>query len=329
MGWQKINSMIKAYADDVGYYYDDCEGYLVGTNNESGYYCFKKGPWSNNKPFISDTFYPHLVINRGSEQNLYLQDYTFNNSRVFKSVNNYIFHSNAESKWIYPVGTSNYGGVGPGLREPYYYTDIDDTLQGDFFYEGVFPETLNGEGVTWTLDGAIPENTSYPSEATVSLKQDIWIWKNNGDRNASRSGFCGKYQNEVDGTWKMVGVPVFGTNTEAAGAYVFRETFTRGSKDTHNHYLYEGDKGHLIHYKSGQWIMGTVGSGKWSEGDEPSLHSGDEVNFKGYEIDEGTGEQVPDPKGDFKITFQHCEMGNQKGQVLMGEVSIWRRSMNY
>lgn len=328
MGWQKINSMIKAYADDVGYY-QDCEGYLKGTGNEEGYYCFKQGPWSDRKPFISNTFYPHLVIDYGTKQTLFIRDYTFNNHWVFNNTNNYVFWSNGENKWIYPFGTS----VGPGLREPYYYTDIDDTLQGDFFYEGNFPSTLNAdEPSVWTLSGAIPERTSYPSEAEVTLEQNIWIWQDNGNLNANRSGFCGKYKNEKDGSWKMVGVPVFGTKISLAGAYVNQEKFTRQPKDTHGHYVYEGDKGHTIHYNrrasGGQWIMGTVGSGKWSEGNEPSLHSGDEVEFKGYEMDEGTGEQVPDLKGDFKIIFEHCEMGSEKGHVLMGEVSLWRRSMN-
>lgn len=329
MGWQLINTVIKGYADDIGHYYIDCDGYLKGIGNEEGYYCFKEGPWSGyeKKPFISDTFYPHLVLDKGSRDELYLQDFTFNNHRVFKSGSIYIFYSEEEKAYINIAGTTYGGFSGPGLREPYYFTDIDDTIQGDYFYRGTqnLPD-LNGEAQTWTLEGAVDENNSS-STAEVTLEQDIWWWHDNGNQSQNDSGFCGKYYNEQDGSWKMVGVPMFGTNTQTAGAYVFREKFTRGQKIDH-HFIYEGDKGHTIHYNRGKWVIGTEGTGKWSEGDEPSLHSGDEVNFKGYEIDEGTGEQVPDPKGDFKITFEHCVMGNQKGHVLMGEVSLWRRSMN-
>lgn len=322
MGWQLINSQIRIPAGiDVGNDHpesDICECFMVGTGNESGYYCFRRSPYvdpdvgvRNQRPFISQQYWPNLHIG-----NTILRQWggSYNNAQVYGGdSSNWVFLSKTENSWI------RFGQ----LREPYYYTDIDDTVQGDQFYKGNMPELNSDTPEQWEIQGSYYQWQAGDT-ISVELKQDIWVWQNNGNRNLRNSGLCGKYYNEQKDTWKMVGVPVFGTYTEASGAYVRREKFRRGAKDTHDHYVYEGDKGHTIHYKNSQWIMGTVGSGKWSEGNEPSLHSGTNVTFTGYEMDEGTGQIVPDPKGDFTILFEYCEMGDDKGLVNMGEVSLWR-----
>ena len=71
------------------------------------------------------------------------------------------------------------------------------------------------------------------------------------------------------------------------------------------------------------WLIGQAGHGKWSECyQQPSLT--EEVQFTGYQIDEGTGNQVRDGRGDFILRWNGMTLGNRKTPVLMGEVSLWR-----
>lgn len=319
MGWQLVNSQIRIPAG-IGINNDTpetesyiCKCFLKGDGNESTYFCFLNSPYIST-PFISQTYWPKIYVD-GASTGIPQWDASYNNAQVYgsDSGNKWVFISKSSNAWIYF----------DKLREPYYYTDIDEeTKVGDKFYTGNMP-TLNEGQAQWQIDGAYSQQEEGDT-ISVELKQDVWVWQENGDRRQRASGFCGKYKNEKDGSWKMVGIPVFGTYTEASGAYVKGEKFKRGSKDSNGHFVYEGTKGHTIHFEKGTWIMGTADSGKWSAGNEPSLHSGSSVDFKGYEIDEGTKQQVPDPKGDFSIKFEHCEMGNQVGTVLMAEVSLWR-----
>lgn len=325
MGWQLINTNIRTSFPNND---DGSLGYLIGSGNEEGFYCFRKNTY-HARPFISKTFMPYIEIQEFNNKKFVIQDYSFNNSPVYQASsdsNANLFFSAGQNSYVYPVGV-NGGGEGVGLREPYYYTDIDETtLQGDYFYKGAIPNDLNGEPTTWSIEGAVPNNYSGPSTIHVLLKQEYWEWKNNGVEGLSDDPFCGKYKNDEKDTWKMVGIPTFSTFVQISSAYVAGERFKRGEKDGNHNFIYYGDKGHTIHCNGGEWMMGTqtVG-GHWSIGNEPSMHPGTEISFRGYEVDSGTNEIIPDPKGDFKVIFSHCAMGDQKGNVYMGEVSLWRK----
>lgn len=310
MGWQLINSLVKS-PDSESY----SIGFLKGSDNESGLYCFKQSPYMN-KPFISDSFWPRLTVNGSTGYSV--SGKTYDNRIVYNS-SNYAFI-------FKPRGNGGNWIQAYFLREPYYYTDIDGTtVRGDYFYEGSFPE-LNGDAETWNLQG----NNEYSRDASISveLKQSMWVWNNNGDRNMNRSGFCGAYLNSEDQTWKFVGVPVFETQVNNNDDYFKNEKFTRSlEKDGGywGHFTYIGDKGHTITYdtRNAVWCIGTVNSGKWSQSSqEPSTQSS--VTFNGFEMDEGSGNPVADPKGDFVLTFSYRDMGDAKRVVNMGEVSLWR-----
>lgn len=318
MGWQLINSMVKkdtGIDTDTRYSF----GYLIGDGRESGYYCFTKSPFVNT-PFISDTYLPKIKLN-GSPISIYGLSYNDENTWGSENGGQWIFKPKTQGgKWI------SFGN----LREPYYYTDIDDeTVVGDTFYKGDLPQ-LNGEAEEWEIQGGY-----WPSQAgrvnRVELIQNLWTWHDNGDLGSSASGFCGKYYNEEDGTYKTVGIPTYATQSSNTSCYFNGEHFTRSFEKNSgsNHFDYIGDNGHTISYDRGNmvWTIGTKGRGKWSEtGDAPSIHS--PCVFKGYEIDQGTGEEVPDSKGDFTLSWQHMSLGNEKRQVYMGEVSLWRKALN-
>ena len=265
MGWQKINTVITA--DTGGDEDEKTEGFLKGTGHEDGFYCFYRAPFHRYKPFIAQTYLPKLEVQELSKE-LEIQDYSFNNDRVFATSEEasaqVVFKSAFEGEWIYPQGTTT-PGADVGLREPYYHTDLDgETLIGDYYYKGSLPQEINGEPYVWTLEGAIPSWTSLGQYIHVKLTQDFWEWYDNGTISQQRSGFCGRYYNERNGTWKFVGIPTFITETSVAGSYFFNETFKRGNKDDHDQFVYDGDKGHTIQYKNGQWVVGRVGTGHWS-----------------------------------------------------------------
>ena len=313
MSWQLINSVLR-YTNSQGLSF----GYLKGGDNERSYYCFRQSPWiSNSKgPFISRTWLPKLVDGDGTNYNL--SGITYCGDYVFQSYNAYIFYSPSQLNYVKMSE----------LREPYYYTDIDETTKvGDKFFTGSFPSQI-GETVTWTQSGAV--NTENESNATldITLTQDVWYWNNNGDRSKNLSGFCGVYLNPDDQTLKFVGIPTFTAEVNNNDDYFRNETFTRSLEKqggSWGHFTYIGDKGHTIAYdtRNALWCIGTVNSGKWSQSSqEPSAQS--PVTFTGYEMDTGTGQPVADPKGDFILNFAHREMGDTKQTVNMGEVSLWR-----
>ena len=308
MGWQLINAVVTA---DFGSNSTRTEGYLVGTDDEQGYLCFKKSPFIN-KPFISQKYWPTLVVDGSTSYNVQGKLYDWRPVFEYSSTTNIFRPTNNDGKWV----------QGSFLKEPYYYTDIDETVKGDSFYEGNLPDLDGTE--TWTHAG----NNVYSPAATIEVKmtQTRWIWVSNGDRNQSKSGFCGAYQNPEDQTWKFVGLPVFEATTNNNTDYYRNEKFTRSLEKEGGywgHFTYIGDKGHIIRYTQSKWAIGTPNTGKWSEASqEPSTQN--EVSFSGYEMDSGTGDRVADPRGDFTLTFKHREMGTEKKTVYMGEVSLWR-----
>lgn len=317
MGWKLINCYIRNPEQTIeGNDDGTSQGYLVGTGNEDGYYCFKATPFINeyNGPVISDTYCPQLIFSDGGgvgEPTLvYLNHYAWNSS----SLNTSVHYSNYFRDYVRMQGG--------GLREPYFYTDIDlSTVVGDKGYYGTMP-ALNDSPSTWEHFGADADQEA--ATISVSLQQNIWKWNNNGDRNRNMSGFCGRYYNEQDGSWKFVGVPTFKTDTGSnLSAYFRNEKFTRGEKNG-RHFVYEGDLGHTIAYSNSKWVVGTIGSGQWSESSsEPSM-SGGQTSFTGYKIDPDSGDQVADSNGDFNLTFTYFDLGSQTHLVPMGEISLWR-----
>lgn len=317
MGWQTINTVLNpSGTQDFDH---KSLGFLQGTGNEDDYYCFTSGPHHPRIPYIAKEWAPHLKFD-GNQFSV--ADYLFNGQSVYtSSAYGYVFYSTWENSWVW----MQY------LREPYYYTDIDgETIKGDVFYKGNFPD-LNDGYVQWSIAGNTSDNSYLPQTKDVSLEQDYWEWYSNGAKSQSLSGFCGKYHNSEDDSWKFVGIPTFLAYTQQGHqCYYTGEIFSRSfEKDPYRHYTYDGDKGHSITRSRtmGIWVLGQVGHGKWSECSmDPSLT--EEIQFTGYQLDEGTHVQVRDPKGDFILKWNCMEMGDKKNAILMGEVSLWRRMPN-
>lgn len=317
MGWQLINSVLrKGFGDHPESDYSF--GYMIGDGNEDGYYCFSESPYVY-QPFISDTFLPKFEVD-GSTYSTYPLSYN----------DDTVWGGTSSNQWIFKPKTQNgYWVMFNHLREPYYYTDIDETtVVGDQFYKGSLP-ALNGNGEQWEIAGAF-SSSEAGSTKLVKLTQDIWLWHDNGDRRQSQSGMCGRYFNELDGTWKSVGIPTYeAKNDQDNNCYYQNEKFSRSfEKNTQTRQFdYIGDRGHTISYSRGMqiWHIGTIGQGKWSEcSTDPNVHSA--VTFRGYQIDQGTGNHVEDPLGNFTLTWKHMSPGDEKREVLMGEVSLWRKA---
>lgn len=327
MGWQHVNS--KLVQDDI-----DNLGYLVGTGNEDGYYCFYHSPYVyySDGPFISDSFLPHLEV---ADSPYTIVGVTYGpvtgsnvNGRVWAnggphSGAQYVFNSRGNG-WI----RFDY------LREPQYYLDIDgETMVGDLFYGGNFPQLNDATPTEWTLQGAVnddPDNpghdtSGYDSSISVYLKQNLWLWQTNGDWNKTKSGLCGKYYNQVDGSYKSVGMPAYQATDTSETSPFKDEIFLRAeNRDSNNKLIYEGNNGHTIHYDktSQKWIVGTIGQNHWSEGPKPpSIKS--PVSFTGKKMNEH-GTEETDQDWDFTLEWKHFEPGNSKKQIYMGEVSLWR-----
>ena len=321
MGWQQINSKIMRTGQDGG----DAEvvslGYLKGDGHEDGFFCFNLGPWHPYQPYISQEYSPHLEID---DTVFSLQDFTFNGKKVFASSGQYsqaeyVFWSTSVNAWVYLLGG--------GIREPYYWTDIDEeTVLGDAFYIGSqnLPALNDSQVQNWALTGN--NTTGDPATVEVALKHEYWEWVSNGNRQGMKP--CGKYRNADDGSWKSVGTPAFrATNAVTQGAYYNNIDFYRDAKDTHDNWTFKSVGGLVIHYVpvDDKWVLGTMYQGEWSEGGEPTL-SGSPVRYLGYRLSQDTGLPVRDEHGDFDLAWDRMDIGDTTREVLMGEASLWRRT---
>lgn len=315
MGWQVINSKLSPFNSD-GY---ASFGYLVGDGNESGFFCFRQTPFFS-RPIISDSYLPHFEFSHTGEQHE-LCGVTYNGSPVYGSsptndgYGSYVFCPHSEyGSWI----------LFGQLAEPYYYTDIDETTKvGDVYYCGGFPE-VNGSPVEWEKKGAV--NSGDEGTVSASFVQRVWEWLDNGSTSLSRSGLCGRYYNEADGSWKFVGIPSYTVTNGGDGCYFTNEVFTRSAtRDRNRNLVYVGDRGHTItkDRSSGKWVIGTRNRGNWSESDSAPSMNGNAV-FKGYEWDADEQTAVPDQAGDFELKWDTNRMGDEQREVLMGECSLWR-----
>ena len=318
MGWQYVNSLVKkGYGDHPETQYS--QGYLIGTDDEAGLYCFSKSPYFN-KPFISDTFLPKITVDSPSYDNAWrIQPFTYNDEKVWAN-------TSSSGPWIFKAKTQGGDWVHfTQRREPYYYTDIDETtVLGDQFYKGPLPD-LNGDPEEWPIQGRY-SSWEAGSSIQVRLMQNVWVWQYNGEISLDNSKLCGMYLNSVNQTWKYVGVPQWkavNTTSQQQGYYT-NEVFARSwEKDGDDRNVYVSEQGHTIKYDGTQWILGTENSGKWSIGDsEPSMQNA--VHFTGWIWDEGFGART-DPRGDFDLNLAGLVPGDKKNIIYMGEASLWRR----
>lgn len=323
MGWQQINSKIMRTGQDGGDSEVESLGYLKGDGHEEGFYCFNLGPWHPYEPYISAEYSPHLEIDGTS---FFLQDFTFNGKKVFATQGTleqpdqkYVFWANSMGAWVYlPSG---------GIREPYYWTDIDEeTVLGDAFYVGgqALPDLNDTQGPEdWDLAG---NNTlGLPSTVDVALKHEYWEWWTNGNGRLMKP--CGKYRNPADGSMKFVGAPTWKAANDTGGAYYHNKEFQRAGKDTLDNWIYRSTDGGLtIHFVPAisKWVLGTLYGEAWSEGDVPPMTG--MVRYLGYTQDQTTHQPVRDSHGDFDLSWDRMDIGTEKREVLMGEVSLWRRT---
>ena len=317
MGWQVINAKVSQFNGGGR----DSWGYLVGDGAEEGFFCFPQTPFFDHA-IISDSFTPHLKFsNGGAEYDVcgisYAGNAVYGTAPEIDGYGSYVFcPRSTHGSWI----------LLESLREPYYYTDIDETTKvGDLYYQGGFPD-VNGPTETWELAGAVNGDESQPSAISATFIQNVWNWHDNGSTSQSRSGLCGRYYNEQDGTWKFVGIPSYTVTNGGDGCYFTNEVFTRSAtRDRYRNLVYVGDRGHTItkDRSSGKWVIGTRNRGTWSESDSAPSMNGN-VAFTGFRwnADEQTAE--PDEAGNFELKWDTNRMGDEQREVLFGEVSLWR-----
>lgn len=266
---------------------DAPSGVWRGKGSDDGYYAFRStgGSWGYNVIVRDKEFCPYLMVD-GSR-------YT----PVFTDINGYIYFKG--SGYIYY--SLNWGwvqcGVFPGY-EPVETSEYDSE-KGETLYKGDSFYTIS----------------SIPSSETQSVKmtprgtlrnKDVKTLTAAWDRWSCDTEF-GEYEakGNASGT-RILGLPRFRGN----GEYFIRSI----SKDRNYRYTYG-----RIHYASGKWVIGEIGSAAgWHEGGEPKAGGGS-VTFR-FCVPEGS-----EVKGsDITVSFVDYVMGEETEVGYLGEVAIWR-----
>ena len=261
-------------------------GIWRGKGGDEGYVAFNAGSSWGGQVIVRDgNFCPSLQIG-GSKL-----------TPVFSDINGYIYWTGNGNVYY----TQTYRWVwcdrSPGYEPVENHTFKEETESyvwtGDNFYTLSIP-TSPSEEIQMTPRGANKENGE---EKTVKAVWPRWVAKN---------GEFGVYEGEDGESGERVkGIPKF----TGAG-----ETFIRSlNKDRNRRFTYG-----RIHYASGKWVIGEIGSaGGWHEGSEPQVGGG--VNFR-FCKPEGS-----DAEGsDISVSFSGYIAGDETDTAYLGSVAIWR-----
>lgn len=256
-----------------------------GKGADEGLYAFEAGySWGGHVIVRDGNFCPCLQID-GRKLTPVFTDI---NGHLYWQGNGCVYYTKAYG-WVYM------SGMFPGYEpiETYKFDEYGVKWDGDAFYSGLIPSGPDNE-IEMRPRGSISESGS-----ALSVKA---IWP----RWAAKNGEFGEYEGKDGESGKKVkGLPQF----KGAG-----ETFLRSLNKDKGHYTYG-----RIHYASGKWVIGEIGSANgWHEGPEPKADGGS-VTFK------FTKPQGSDAQGsDIAVSFDKYVCGDERDTAYLGSVAIWR-----
>ena len=167
------------------------------------------------------------------------------------------------------------------------------TWEGDSFW--VLSSFPYGEDSEATLTPRGKERGKESKKLKLTWKR--WVCNQEFGVYEGKGGASGK---------KIVGLPQFRGNGE---------TFLRSlEKDNSWHFTYG-----RIHYASGKWVIGEVGSAAgWHEGSEPKADGGSVTfSFCRPEGSDVTGQNIT-------VSFEKYVGGDEKDIAYLGEAAVWR-----
>ena len=256
-----------------------------GKGSDEGLFAFSASySWGGHVIVRHPNFCPSLQID-GSKLTPAFTDI---NGYVYWEGNGYVYYTLTYG-WVW---CSEFPGYEP--VENYKFGDEGIEWSGDQFYAiGSIPSGPDGEAQMQ------PRGSLHESGSAKSLKA---IWP----RWAAKSGEFGEYEGKDGENGKKVkGLPQF----KGAG-----ETFLRSLNKDKGRYTYG-----RIHYASGKWVIGEVGSaGGWHEGAEPKADGG-AVSFR-FTKPEGSDAQG----SDISVSFDKYVAGDETDTAYLGSAAIWR-----
>ena len=257
-----------------------------GKGSDEGCFAFNAGySWGGHVIVRDGNFCPCLQIDGQKLTPVY----TDINGYVYWQGGGYVYYTKTYG-WVYM------SGMFPGYEpvENYKFEDGEYVWQGDQFYTFGSPPYSPESEVEMRPRGSISESGS-----AKTLKA---IWP----RWAAKSGEFGVYEGkDGESGEKVKGLPQF----KGGG-----ETFLRSLNKDKGHYTYG-----RIHYASGKWVIGEVGSaGGWHEGSEPKADGG-AVTFK-FTKPEGSDAQG----SDISVSFDKYVCGDETDTAYLGGVATWR-----
>lgn len=284
MSWQYVPGQIRIPKVP---FWEPPDGVWRGVDYDERYFAYRND-YGNFGQFVvveSEELLPTVMVD-GSRM-----------TPVFSDVNGYIYWTGYQNLYY----TLTYGwvlcGLSPGT-EPLEEQRTDPqtgerTWEGDSFWVLTgFPYSEDSE-TQLTARGR--EKDKEGKKLKLAWKR--WVGNQEFGEYEGKGGASGK---------KIVGLPQF----KGGG-----ETFVRSlEKDNTWHFSYG-----RIHYASGKWVIGEVGSASgWHEGSEPKAGGGT-VNFK-FSKPEGS-----DITGsDITVSFDKYVGGDEKDTAYLGEAAVWR-----
>ena len=260
-------------------------GIWRGKGGDEGYFAFNAGQWGYNVIVRDPNFCYKLQID-GSLL-----------TPVFSDINGYVYWEG--SGYVYY--TQTYGWVWcdkfPGYEPLENYKWKEDEREyewtGDRFYTFSSPPYNPDSEVEMRPRGSI-----YESGETKQLKA---VWP----RWVAKNGEFGVYEGkDGESGQRIKGLPRFKGN----GEY-----FVRSLNKDKGHFTYG-----RIHYASGKWVIGEVGSAAgWHEGSEPKAEGS--VNFKFCKPEGSEAEG-----SDISVSLDTYICGDETEAAYLGSAAIWR-----
>ena len=261
------------------------DGIWRGKGGDEGHFAFKAGSSWGGHVIVRPPNFCHSLQIDGSKL-----------SPVFTDVNGFVYWEG--SGYVYY--TKTYGWVWcdkfPGYEpvESHKWKDDAYEWRGDSFYSLGVPPSSPENGVQMQPRGGLRE------DGVAKTVKAVW------PRWAATDGEFGEYEGKDGESGKKVkGLPQF----KGAG-----ETFLRSLNKDKGRYAYG-----RIHYASGKWVIGEIGSaGGWHEGSEPKADGGS-VTFRFTKPDGSDAEG-----SDIAVSFDRYVCGDESDTAYLGSAATWR-----
>jgi len=284
MSWQYIPGQIRVPKVP---FWNPPDGIWRGVGNDEGYFAYQSAnsSWGSYVVVRKEKFIPSVMIG-GSAMTPVWSDV---NGYVYFQGRGYLYYTQTWG-WVLCDKFPGYEPLEESKRD---VETGETTYSGDTFYVLSYFPSSEGSEVDLTPRGEVR------GKEGKKLKLAWERWTCNYE--------FGEYEGKGDASGKkIVGLPQFRGNGE---------TFLRSlEKDGSWHFTYG-----RIHYASGKWVIGEVGSAAgWHEGAEPKAGGG-AVTFafcrpEGSEI---TGTNI-------SVSFDRYVGGDETDTAYLGEAAVWR-----